>query len=218
MIQRTVLSEPLPICMRLCQLSRHRGQVRTAARRASQSPTGLFLSWNQGHASIRIARRAKQKFASHPEGMQISTAHIEPDLKATERYAAIRELLNLVVESGAIPRQAEPIIFAGLSRREAIMSTGVGLRLALPHTESGLVSETVFAFGRSRAGIQFEALDGLAVEFIFLFIHPSGRPITEGLAGLGSLGKVPKILERLRNCSTAQEIKQILETGDTDGS
>src|SRR6266404_4459801 len=99
--------------------------------------------------------------------MDISPDHIFPGLKATERYAAIREILQRLIRLGAIPKDAEEALFVAI-RREEIMTTGVGYGIAIPHATSDLVSRRVVALGKSKRGVDFASLDGKPVKEIVL--------------------------------------------------
>ena len=107
-----------------------------------------------------------------PSAMSFEPDHTFPDLQATERYAAIREILQRLIRVGAIPADAEEPLFAAIRRREEVMSTGVGLGLAIPHATSDLVSRRVVALGRSKRGVDFASIDGKPVKDIILMISP----------------------------------------------
>jgi mannitol/fructose-specific phosphotransferase system IIA component (Ntr-type) len=104
--------------------------------------------------------------------MDIPPEHIFPDLEATERYAAIREILQRLIRLGAIPSHAEEALFAAICRREEVMTTGIGMGLAVPHAVSNLVARRVVALGRSKSGIDFASLDGKPIKEIVLMILP----------------------------------------------
>jgi mannitol/fructose-specific phosphotransferase system IIA component (Ntr-type) len=55
------------------------------------------------------------------------------------------------------------------------MSTGIGFGVGIPHASTTLVSEVVAVVGRSRNGIQFDALDSKPVHLVFLFLMPAGQ-------------------------------------------
>ena len=144
--------------------------------------------------------------------MRISPTHIEPEMGANERFEAIRELLLLLVRAGTLSRDVEPAIFTACSQREEIMSTGIGFGLAFPHAEADCLSRPTFAFGRSRTGIEFDSLDGMPVEFVFVFILPTGM-LAQGKTLMPRVScrlNDRRTRERLRRCSTAQEISDIL--------
>lgn len=152
--------------------------------------------------------------------MHIPTAHIEPELKASERYGAIGELLRRLVCAGSLLSCIESELFAAFSEREKMMSTGLGFRLGLPHITSYEVSEPVIAFGRSRAGIEFDSLDEKPVEFVFLFVLPATGFEQERLRLMGQIGHTlgnHSTQKTLRNCSTAQEIADALEGAFNNG-
>jgi len=142
--------------------------------------------------------------------VKIPVAHIEPDLKATEHYPAIQELLDRLLHAGAISRESEPAIFASFVQREQIISTGIGYGLAFPHIISELVSQTVAAFGRSRAGIQFDSLDGSRVRLVFLCIFRSADDVRQILPHGIRKPLQADAFKTLLTCSTADEIAAIL--------
>src|SRR5690348_11822805 len=97
------------------------------------------------------------------------------DLQAQDRWQAIEELTNHLVATRKIPTQHREPIARSIRRREAEMSTGIGFGIGIPHASSELVSEVVGVVGRSRKGIQFDALDGKPVHLVLLFLLPAGQ-------------------------------------------
>jgi PTS system fructose-specific IIA component len=59
--------------------------------------------------------------------------------------------------------------------REALMSTGVGKGLALPHAQTDAVADTVAAFAVTAAPVDYGALDGQPVRLVFLLVGPEGE-------------------------------------------
>lgn len=102
----------------------------------------------------------------------LDTDHILLDMKATEHWPAILELVDFLGESGDIPEACRQEILTALEEREAQISTGIGSGVAIPHTFSDKLENVVAVFGRSKVGIDFEALDNAPVHFIILFIVP----------------------------------------------
>src|SRR5207248_1971541 len=79
-------------------------------------------------------------------------------------------------------------ILAALRQREETMSTGIGFGIAIPHCSSDRLDEVVAAFGTSRRGIEFDALDNAPVKFVVLFIVPKNQFQTH-LRTLASIAK-----------------------------
>ena len=79
----------------------------------------------------------------------LSAEQIIPEMKATERWAAIVELIDLLVGLGKIKSTDRDPILAALKQREETMSTGIGFGIAIPHCSSDRLEEVVAAFGRS---------------------------------------------------------------------
>ena len=97
------------------------------------------------------------------------------DLKAQDRWQAIEELINHLVETHKIQSQHRDSIVESIRKRELSMSTGIGFGIGIPHASTELVSDLVAVVGRSRKGIQFDALDSKPVHLVFLFLVPAGQ-------------------------------------------
>ena len=114
---------------------------------------------------------------------------IKVDLKATNRWEAIGELINHFVTWRKIPTEHRDAIAASVKKRETSMSTGIGFGIGMPHASSDLVSEVVVAVGRSRNGVQFDSLDGKPVKLVMLFVVPQGQ-FEKHLHTLANLAKL----------------------------
>ena len=100
---------------------------------------------------------------------------IVPDLRATTRWEAIDELIENLVVTGKISPQHKDAIVAVVKKRESSMSTGIGFGIGIPHASTDLINEVVGALGRSRRGVNFDALDNQPVSLVMLFLVPQGQ-------------------------------------------
>lgn len=105
----------------------------------------------------------------------LSHEQILPDLRATNRWEAIDELIENLVQTGKIKAENRDAIAAVVKKRETSMSTGIGFGIGIPHASTDLISEVVGAFGRSRTGVNFDALDNQPVNLVMLFLVPQGQ-------------------------------------------
>jgi mannitol/fructose-specific phosphotransferase system IIA component (Ntr-type) len=125
---------------------------------------------------------------------------IKAELLATNRWEAIDELINSLVEAGKIKPEHREAIVAVVKKRETSMSTGIGFGIGLPHASTDLIYEVVGAFGRSKKGINFDALDNQPVTLVMLFLVPQGQFQKH----LHTLAKIAKLLHK-------KEFRQALE-------
>jgi len=115
--------------------------------------------------------------------------YILEQLKAKNKEEVLAEL------AGVFARGATKFDFGAMLRalleREKLGSTGIGDGIAIPHGKVAGLNEILVAFGRSRAGIAFEALDGKPVHLFFLLMAP------ENSAGqhLKVLAKISRMLK-----------------------
>ncbi len=114
------------------------------------------------------------------------------ELRAENRWDAIEELIGHLVATHKIATEQRDAIARSVRQRESAMSTGVGFSIGLPHAVTELISEVAGAVGRSRRGIQFDALDGKPVHLVLLFLVPTGQFQKH----VDTLAKIAKLLHR----------------------
>ncbi|MDP8289994.1 MAG: PTS sugar transporter subunit IIA [Candidatus Susulua stagnicola] len=88
------------------------------------------------------------------------------DLQATDKDGSIKEIAEVLVTAGKIID--EKSFIEDVLEREELGSTGIGNNVGIPHARTKAVKGFVIGFGRSKAGIEFKALDGEKVNLVFL--------------------------------------------------
>jgi PTS system fructose-specific IIA component/PTS system nitrogen regulatory IIA component len=101
---------------------------------------------------------------------------IVPELEATDRDGAIRELVESLVTAGALDADSVDTVVAELIKREQRGSTGFGKGVAVPHAKHVKIKKMVGTIGRSSAGLDFSALDHQPVYSIVLLLSPENQP------------------------------------------
>jgi mannitol/fructose-specific phosphotransferase system IIA component (Ntr-type) len=99
-----------------------------------------------------------------------------PDLKASHKDDAIREIVESLVDSGGVPETEAKSIVATLLQREELASTGIGEGVAFPHTNHRAVTGEVGTLAWSACGIDFGSIDGQPVHLIVLLLSPVDHP------------------------------------------
>jgi nitrogen PTS system EIIA component len=105
----------------------------------------------------------------------LTREQIVTDLQATNRWEAIDELINNLVTTGKIKPEHYDAIATVVKKRESSMSTGIGFGVGIPHASTDLIHEVVGALGRSKKGVNFDALDSQPVSLVVLFLVPQGQ-------------------------------------------
>ena len=99
--------------------------------------------------------------------------------------------------------------------REELVSTGIGLGVALPHTKSKDIEEFFMVVGINKEGIDWDAIDRNPVGIVFLIGGPEKEDSQkEYLQIVSKLMLLIKNKERrvmLLNSETAQEVADIFE-------
>ena len=123
--------------------------------------------------------------------------YIIEDLKAKSKRAVLAELSEIFTHyhSGI---QSEAMVEVLLDR-EKLGSTGIGDGIAIPHGKLKGLDNLVISFGRSREGIDFDAIDGKPVHIFFLLMAPES-----------STGQHLKALEKISRMLKDQEFRSSL--------
>ncbi len=122
----------------------------------------------------------------------LGPGQILPDMQAGNRWEAIDELIKNLLATGKVKAEHLDAIAGVVKRRESSMSTGIGFGIGIPHASTDLISEVVGALGRSRKGINFDALDNQPVTLAMLFLVPQGQFQKH----LHTLANIAKLLHR----------------------
>jgi PTS system fructose-specific IIC component len=117
----------------------------------------------------------------------ISPDTVGVELTATDRDAAIAELVGIAARTGRVNDPAA-VVTSALAR-EATVSTGLGDGIAIPHAKTDSVSEPVVVYARSRAGIDWGSRDGKPASELFLIAVPEQAAGDAHLAILGALSR-----------------------------
>ena len=95
------------------------------------------------------------------------------DVQAVEKREVIEEMLDTAVTRGVCPKNKKKVILEALLEREKLGSTGLGHGVAIPHVKVDGFQGQISILARSRAGVDFNAVDGEPVNIFFLLISSS---------------------------------------------
>ena len=88
-------------------------------------------------------------------------------------------------------------VVAALKEREALLSTGIGDGIAIPHAKTPLVDRLLLAAGTTPEPVDYDALDGRPADLFFMLLGP------EAAAGahVRALGRISRVLRRPGLCA-----------------
>jgi len=96
-------------------------------------------------------------------------------------------------------------IFAELSKREALGSTGVGGGVAIPHARFQSVKKPFGMVLRLKKPMEYDAVDGKPVDLVVLLLLPEA-------AGVEPLGALATIARKLRDPAIAAALRGARDT------
>jgi len=139
---------------------------------------------------------------------------ISPDrivwLSSDTKEEVLRELVDVISRAPQIGDRDE--LLKAVLEREEIMSTGIGLGIAVPHAKIGSVSDFVIAIGISRKGVEFDSLDNKPVHIVVMIAGPADQQdrYIRILAKVVLALKDPKVRETVLKAETPQEVLRAL--------
>lgn len=146
----------------------------------------------------------------------LSQAATSADIKSSKKEEVIRELADLLINSGDVQKKDRAKIIEALMSREALGSTAIGQGVAIPHAKSDCVAKLVAAFGLSKRGVDFDSLDGEPAYIFFLLLAPqdSAGPHLKALARISRLLKDKYFRDSLRTCTDNQAVIKTISQED----
>lgn len=139
------------------------------------------------------------------------------DLSGRKKPEIIEELVQLLVDAGLTEKGRE--ITDLVLQREALISTGIGDGIAVPHCLAPGVETTMLAFGRHPKGAKFDAVDKKPVRLFFLMVGPPGAH-SEHLRLLSKLSRLLRddsLKQGLLNASTREEVIDLFTRREGEG-
>lgn len=134
------------------------------------------------------------------------------DLQATDKPSALAALVELASRSVSFEGTSE--IVDALMEREALVSTGIGHSIAVPHCKTPQADQLLIAVGRFKEPIDFGSVDGSPVSLFFLLIAPKSAANShlKALGKIARFAKDPAIREGLLKCEGSEGLfEYILE-------
>jgi fructose-specific phosphotransferase system IIA component len=136
------------------------------------------------------------------------------ELKAKDKEETLKELVDLASRSSLVKDKAE--LLKAVVEREKLVTTGVGYGVAFPHAKTKAIKGIVIAFGRSKAGIDFEAMDKKPGYLFFLIAAPEdviGAHLNV-MARLSYIMKSEKNRDALMKIKSPKELLEVLDSVD----
>lgn len=128
---------------------------------------------------------------------------------ARDKKSVIAELTRHLTErSGADFAE----VLGAVEEREAVLSTGIGFGVAIPHARSPAVRELSLVCGVSPTPVSFDSIDGEPVRLFFLIVGPeaSAGQHVKVLSRIARLVRRENLRQRLCEAATPEEFYTIL--------
>ncbi len=134
-------------------------------------------------------------------------------IKDTDEKGRVLELLIEAAFSAG--KLKDKLQFAeAVAARELIVSTGIGLGVAVPHAKQKSLDSFFIALGILEKGVDWEAIDGQPVRLVFLIGGPEDnqKEYLHILAQIVQVVKHEDKREKLRNARTPEEVLSLLSS------
>lgn len=132
-------------------------------------------------------------------------------IKDAENRSRVLELL--IEAAHAAGKVKDKLRFAkAVAARELIVSTGIGIGVAVPHAKLKTFDSFFVALGIVETGVDWEALDGQPVHLVFLVGGPEDnqKEYLQILAKIVQVVKDGEKREKLRNTQTPEQVQSLL--------
>jgi PTS system nitrogen regulatory IIA component len=144
----------------------------------------------------------------------LAVDRIDAALSVSNKRALLQQLASLSSRRIGIDSKD---IFAALSERERLGSTGFGAGVAIPHGKLEALPRVFGYFARLNAPIEFQSADKLPVDLVFLLLSPTdaGADHLKALARVSRALRDKQTLAKLRGARSKDAIFALLSAGET---
>ncbi|CAN7510530.1 PTS sugar transporter subunit IIA [Rhizobium sp. LjRoot30] len=119
------------------------------------------------------------------------------------------KLLQLAADTAAAATGLDAAaIFKGLVNREKLGSTGIGEGVAIPHARYAGLNDAYGLVIRPAKPVDFEAIDDIPVDVVFVFLTPEGDR-GDHLNALSAIARRLRTDSVLRNVRQARDADQL---------
>ena len=157
-----------------------------------------------------VSRRAMLELASC-----FDVSHILPEMKSTKKNEAIEELAGLSADLGLV--RDKTWFMGALIERENVMPSATGNGIAFLHTMRRTpqqVTRPFMVLGRSKAGIDFDALDGKPTHLFFVLGLKVNELHLPWLAKLASMFATRQAIDSVLDARDAKTIYDVIAASE----
>ncbi len=131
---------------------------------------------------------------------------------AFSRDEILKELTQLIYEAGRIKDKKQ--FFEAILKREKIVSTAIGMNVAIPHAKLSGYDQFFIAIAILKQSVAWQSLDGSTVRMVFMIGGPDDKQ-TEYLQLLSQLTQIVKDEEVRKSLLTSSSPIDIIKLFQT---
>jgi PTS system nitrogen regulatory IIA component len=132
----------------------------------------------------------------------LSPTDVMIDVRHSQKALLMQELAAKAAASLGRPVDQ---VASYLLKREELGSTGIGKGIAIPHARLPDLQRPHGLLAKLKQGIEFDAIDGQAVDIVFVLLLPAAAE-NDALALVARTLRLPETLARLRRAKSTSEL------------
>ena len=139
----------------------------------------------------------------------LSIDAVEADLNAANKKALFQQLAAIAARLTGLPAKQ---IVSSVNEREKLGSTGFGGGAAIPHGKIEGLDHVFGDFPRLETPIDFQAIDGIPVDLVFLLLSPpdAGADHLKALASVSRAFRDRQVVAKLRGARSKDALFALL--------
>ncbi|MEI8366086.1 MAG: PTS sugar transporter subunit IIA [Parachlamydiaceae bacterium] len=137
--------------------------------------------------------------------------HLIAFLDVASRDEAIKALIEIAYNAGKL--RDKYAFYEAIIDREKIVSTGIGMGTAIPHAKLASYDNFFIVVGILNKGLDWNAIDGSPVRFIFLIGGPDDKQTEylQILSGLTQAIKEDKIRKKMLTLKFPEDMIEVFK-------
>lgn len=132
------------------------------------------------------------------------------DPQISDKTSLLKALAEVAQKSPVLSAINSEDIFAKLSKRENLGSTGFGNKIAIPHCSLEGISDFVMGIITSKEGVDFDSLDGKKTHLFIFIIAPADKRNMHirYLSAISRILRIPEAVEEILSGKNATVVRE----------
>ena len=142
----------------------------------------------------------------------LSASDVAIDMRAVDKAGLLEQLSGRAAAAMNLSRDT---VVSEIEKRDELGSTGIGHGVCIPHARLREVNKPFGLVARLHSPVEFNAIDGVPVDIVFLLLLPAASQLDQlnALAAVARKLRDADVLRKVRGATSTTELYRAVTAG-----